>query len=144
MADTMIEDLGEDECLRLIAPGGVGRIAYQSRFGPAVLPVNYKLHDGAVLFRTAQDSSLDQDLETGIAGAEYRVAFEIDDIDIPGRRGWSVLIQGSAHRVRTEAERESVIEAGVEPWPGGQRELFVRIVPSRVTGRRVRPVETKS
>ena len=53
MTDKTIQDLGEDECLRLIAPGGVGRIAYQSRFGPAVLPVNYKWHDGAVLFRTA-------------------------------------------------------------------------------------------
>jgi nitroimidazol reductase NimA-like FMN-containing flavoprotein (pyridoxamine 5'-phosphate oxidase superfamily) len=138
MADTTIEDLGEDECLRLIAPGGVGRIGYQSRFGPAVLPVNYELHDGAVLFRTAHDSTLDEDLKTGITGAEYKVAFEIDNIDVPGRQGWSVLIQGAAHRVQTEAERESAMKAGIEPWPGGQRELFVRIVPSRVTGRRIR------
>jgi nitroimidazol reductase NimA-like FMN-containing flavoprotein (pyridoxamine 5'-phosphate oxidase superfamily) len=140
MADRVIEDLGEDECLRLMAQGGVGRIAYQSRFGPAVLPVNYKLHEGAVLFRTAQDSPLDEDLQTGIAGADYMVAFEIDDIDIPGRQGWSVLIQGSAHRVQGDAERASAMQAGVEPWPGGQRELFVRIVPSRITGRRVHPV----
>lgn len=138
MADTTIEDLGEAECLRLIAPGGIGRIAYQSRFGPAVLPVNYKLHDGAVLFRTAQASTLDEDLQTGITGADYKVAFEIDDVDVLGRQGWSVVIQGSAHRMQTEAERESAMEAGIEPWPGGRRELFVRIVPSRVTGRRVR------
>lgn len=138
MADSMFEDLGEDECLRLIAPGGIGRIAYRSRFGPAVLPVNYKLQDGAVLFRTARDSTLDEDLRTGITGAEYKVAFEIDDIDVPGRQGWSVVIQGAAHRVQTEAEHESALEAGIEPWPGGQRELFVRIVPSRVTGRRIR------
>jgi nitroimidazol reductase NimA-like FMN-containing flavoprotein (pyridoxamine 5'-phosphate oxidase superfamily) len=139
MADATIEELGEDECLQLIARGGVGRIAYQSRFGPAVLPVNYMLHEGAVLFRTAQHSPLDEDLQTGITDAEYRVAFEIDDIDIAGRQGWSVLIQGSAHRVETEAERVSAMEAGVEPWPSGQRELFVRIVPARITGRRIRP-----
>lgn len=140
MAGTTIEDLGEDECLRLIASGGVGRIAYQSRFGPAVLPVNYKLHDGAILFRTAQDSPLDEDLTTGITGADYRVAFEIDDIDTTARQGWSVLIQGSAHRVQTETERALALEAAIDPWPGGHRELYVRIVPSRVTGRRVRPV----
>jgi hypothetical protein len=35
MADTTIEDLGEGECLWLIATGGIGRIAYESRFGPA-------------------------------------------------------------------------------------------------------------
>jgi nitroimidazol reductase NimA-like FMN-containing flavoprotein (pyridoxamine 5'-phosphate oxidase superfamily) len=142
MADRIIEDLGQDECLRLMAQGGVGRIAYQSRFGPAVLPVNYRLHEGAVLFRTAQDSPLDEDLRTGISGADYKVAFEIDDIDIRGRQGWSVLIQGSAHRVQADAERASAMRAGVEPWPGGQRELFVRIVPSRITGRRIRQAGT--
>jgi len=52
MSDRMIESLGEAECLRLISPGGIGRIAYQSRFGPAILPVTYKLHEGAIVFRT--------------------------------------------------------------------------------------------
>jgi len=41
MSDRKIEHLDQDECLRLISPGGIGRIAYQSRFGPAILPVNY-------------------------------------------------------------------------------------------------------
>jgi hypothetical protein len=47
-----------------------------------------------------------------------------------------VLIQGPAHHV-SEAERESAERAGVEPWPAGERELFMRIVPNRVTGRRI-------
>lgn len=141
MVRHMIDDLDEAECLRLISPGGIGRIAYQSRFGPAVLPVNYRLHEGAIVFRTAEDSPLDEDLRTGIAGAEYKVAFEIDDIDLTGRRGWSVLVQGSAHHVRSAADRASAARAGVEPWPGGQRELFLRIVPSHVTGRRIHPAD---
>jgi hypothetical protein len=49
-----------------------------------------------------------------------------------------VLVQGSAHHVDSEAERASVSEAGVDPWPGGERELFVRVIPSRITGRRIR------
>jgi len=112
MSDRTIEELEEAECLRLIAQGGIGRIAYQSRFGPAVLPVNYKWHDGAVVFRTAQHSSMDQDLQTGIAGGDYKVAFEIDDIDTAGRQGWSVLIQGPAHHVEAEAERAAAVNAG--------------------------------
>jgi nitroimidazol reductase NimA-like FMN-containing flavoprotein (pyridoxamine 5'-phosphate oxidase superfamily) len=139
MSDRTIETLDEDECLRLISRGGIGRIAYSSRFGPAVLPVNYKLHDGAILFRTTQHGPLDEDLQTGIADADYVVAFEIDELDISERTGWSVLIHGPAHRVESEADRKSVEQAGVEPWPDGDRELFVRIVPSRVTGRRIRP-----
>ena len=139
MADRTIDELDEAESLRLISAGGVGRIAYMSRFGPAVLPVNYKWHNGAVVFRTARHSALDEDLQTGISGGDYLVAFEIDDIDVLGRQGWSVLIQGPAHHVEAESERQSAAAAGVEPWPAGERELFLRIVPNRVTGRRIKP-----
>jgi len=38
------ELLDEAECLRLISPGGVGRLAYSGRFGPTVLPVNYMMY----------------------------------------------------------------------------------------------------
>ena len=138
MTDRTITELDEAESLQLIAHGGIGRIAYESRFGPAVLPVNYQWHDGAIVFRTARHGALDEDLQTGIAGGEYKVAFEIDEIDTPGRQGWSVLIQGPAHHV-TEAERDAAIEAGVEPWPAGDRELFVRIIPTHITGRRISP-----
>ncbi|HYX57987.1 MAG TPA: pyridoxamine 5'-phosphate oxidase family protein [Streptosporangiaceae bacterium] len=139
MADRVIEELDEAESLRLISAGGIGRIAYMSRFGPVVLPVNYKWHDGAVVFRTTRHSRLDEDLQTGIAGGDYKVAFEIDAIDEIGRQGWSVLIQGPAHHVEGETERAAAEQAGVEPWPAGERELFLRIVPSRVTGRRIKP-----
>ena len=138
MADRVIEELDEAESLRLIAEGEIGRIAYTSRFGPAVLPVNYKWHDGAIVFRTARHSALDEDLQTGIAGGDYLVAFEIDDVDAPGRQGWSVLIQGPAQHVESKAERESATRAGVEPWAPGDRELFIRIVPHRITGRRIK------
>jgi nitroimidazol reductase NimA-like FMN-containing flavoprotein (pyridoxamine 5'-phosphate oxidase superfamily) len=139
MSDRAIETLDEDECLRLISPGGIGRIAYSSRFGPAVLPVNYKLHEGAILFRTTQHGPLDEDLQTGIADAEYVVAFEIDSLDVSERTGWSVLIQGPAHRVESDPDRKSAELADVQPWPDGDRELFVRIFPSRITGRRILP-----
>ena len=136
MADRVIEELDRDESLRLISPGGIGRIAYTSRFGPAVLPVNYQFQDGAILFRTAEHSTLDEDLRTGISGADYEVAFEIDEIDMAGQMGWSVLIQGPAHHV-TGPEREAVLASCVEPWAPGSRELLVRIRPSRITGRRI-------
>jgi nitroimidazol reductase NimA-like FMN-containing flavoprotein (pyridoxamine 5'-phosphate oxidase superfamily) len=138
MADRVIQELSEDQCLNLISGGGIGRIAYTSRFGPAVLPVNYALQDGAVVFRTAAHSPLDEDLQTGITDADYKVAFEIDSIDLASQCGWSVLIQGPAHHV-AGAEEEVVRRAGVQSWAPGDRELFVRIVPSRITGRRVGP-----
>jgi nitroimidazol reductase NimA-like FMN-containing flavoprotein (pyridoxamine 5'-phosphate oxidase superfamily) len=133
----VLQELDDAECLRLIASGGIGRIGYSGRYGPTVMPVNYQLYDGTIVFRTAQDSATDEDLRTGIANAEYKVAFEIDDFDATAQTGWSVLVQGSLHHVESEVERASVTTAGVEPWAGGDRNLFLRIVPTRITGRRV-------
>lgn len=137
-AQPVLETLDEAECMRLIAPGGIGRIAYSGRDDLTVLPVNYKLYEGTIVFRTAQGGATGEDLRTGMAGAEYRVAFEIDDFDQAAREGWSVLIQGPAHHVESATERASVSTAEVTPWPGGEREHFIRITPARVTGRRIR------
>lgn len=137
MSETVLEKLDESECLRLISPGGIGRLVFAGRWGLTVLPVNYVLHDGAILFRTAEDSPTDEDLRSGIAHAEYRVAFEIDEFDAEAREGWSVLIQGPAHHLDSDAERAEAIAAGVKAWPGGQREQFLSIRPARITGRRI-------
>ena len=139
----IMEVLDEAECLRLIAPGGIGRLVFAGRYDLTVLPVNYKLHRGAILFRTAQDSSTEEDLRTGIARAEYRVAFEVDAFDTVAGEGWSVLVQGPAHHLDSESERIQAQEAGVVPWPGGDREHFISITPARVTGRRIRREQTE-
>ena len=137
MADRVIEELDEDQCLKLISEGGIGRIAYVGRFDLTVLPVNYRLADGAILFRTAQDSPTGEDLRTGIAHADYKVAFEIDRFDEAVREGWSVLIQGPAHHIDSEAEQAAALAAGVDPWPSGEKDHFIRIAPARITGRRI-------
>jgi hypothetical protein len=136
--EPFLDRLDEAECLRLIAPGGIGRIVYMGRYGLTVLPVNYKLHQGSILFRTGQDSPTGEDLQTGIAHAEYQVAFEIDDIDPTAHEGWSVLIHGPAHQMTTDSERALVEESGVEPWGPGPKELAIRITPDRIAGRRLR------
>jgi nitroimidazol reductase NimA-like FMN-containing flavoprotein (pyridoxamine 5'-phosphate oxidase superfamily) len=116
----------------------VGRIAFSNALGIAVLPVNYRLHEGTIVFRTAQDTPMGEDLRTGISGAEFKVAFEIDQVDMAAREGWSVLIQGAAHHVDSETEQATARQSGVQPWPAGPREHFVRIIPSRIAGRRIR------
>ncbi|GAA3561097.1 hypothetical protein GCM10022419_047170 [Nonomuraea rosea] len=135
-ADPVLEVLEPGECLRLVAPGGIGRIAFGGSHGPTVLPVNYKLHDGAIVFRTARGGPMDQDLRTGLEGVEIKIGFQVDRIDEARREGWSVLIQGPAHHV-PEDEVAKVSDAGVSPWAGGERLLYIRIVPSRITGRRI-------
>ena len=136
-AGAVTEPLGEAECLRLLAAGGVGRIGYSGRFGPTILPVNFALHGQTIVFRTGQHSPMGEDLRTGMADAAYKVAFEVDEISPATREGWSILVQGAAHHVDSAAELAAVREAGVQPWPGGEKDLFIRIVPDRVTGRRI-------
>lgn len=133
-----MEQLSEAESLRLIGEAQVGRIGYTGRFGPVVLPVNYKLLDGSVVFRTVAGSPLGEDLRTGITDADYKVAFEIDEINPAERTGWSVLIQGGAHYLDDEEERAVAQQAGIDPWVGGERDVYVRIKPTVISGRRVR------
>ena len=134
----IVEMLDESECLRLVSTQVIGRLAFVGSFDLTVQPVNYRLVDGAILFRTAQDSLTGEDLRTGIEHAEYKVAFEVDSFDDQAREGWSVLIQGPAHHLDSAPERENALTAGVESWPGGEKEHFIKITPVRITGRRVR------
>ncbi|MFI7644284.1 pyridoxamine 5'-phosphate oxidase family protein, partial [Nonomuraea sp. NPDC049400] len=64
------------------------------------------------------------------------IAFEIDQIDETNREGWSVLVQGPAHHVAPD-EIGDVADADVTPWAGGERHLYIRIVPHQITGRRI-------
>ena len=133
-----MEELDEAECIRLLGLGVIGRLAFSGSYDLTVLPVNYRLVDGAILFRTAQDSQTGEDLRTGIAHADYKVAFEVDEFDEATREGWSVLVQGPAHHMDSPEEQAAVVAAGVETWPPGEKDHFIRITPERVTGRRVR------
>uniref|UniRef100_UPI0009EB5DE5 pyridoxamine 5'-phosphate oxidase family protein n=1 Tax=Nonomuraea pusilla TaxID=46177 RepID=UPI0009EB5DE5 len=136
MAHPTLEVLQEEECLRLISPGGVGRVAFSGSHGPTVLPVNYKVREGAIVFRTAPHGPMDEDLRTGLEGVEIKVGFEVDRIDEARHEGWSVLVQGAAHHVPPE-EAGDLAEAGISPWAGGARLLYIRILPTQITGRRI-------
>lgn len=138
ISEPIVEALDETECLSLVAGGGVGRIGYSSRFGPAVLPVNYVLYEGTIVFRTGLHSSMVADLQTGITDAEYNVAFEIDQMQPVTQEGWSVLVQGAAHFVDSDEELAAIARLSVHAWAGGPKEQFLRIVPTHVTGRRIR------
>jgi hypothetical protein len=135
--DPEVELLDEAECWRLIPDAGVARLAYSGQFGETVLPVVYKVHDGSLAFRVALGTTTDEDLRTGIQGASYRVAIEIDEVDDDAQEGWFVLVQGDADNLDSDEELSA---AGwpVRPQPGAPREHLVRITPTLLTGRRLR------
>ncbi|MET8978004.1 pyridoxamine 5'-phosphate oxidase family protein [Streptomyces sp. NPDC004539] len=128
---TRLVELTPNECRVLLATHGVGRLAVPTLEGPLVVPVNYGVVAGAVVYRTAPG--------TVLARADgCRVALEADRIDEAFSRGWSVLVRGLARRVTDPAEVLRLTEtAHSEPWAGGARELWLRIDTLAVTGRRI-------
>ena len=136
-ARRVVERLGAAECLELLASVAMGRLVYDSRYGPIALPVAYKTDAGSIVLGT-WDPVIDEDLRTGIAHAEYEVAVEADQFDYEAREGWFVLARGPAHHLDTEAERASIIDAGLEPWVEDIPAHFVRVNPTSIWGNRVR------
>ena len=127
----VLDDMREQECRQLIEAGGVGRVAFELAGRLSVVPVNFAIHDGSVVFRTAPTTAIGR-YGTG------PVAFEIDRIDEGMHEGWSVLISGTARQAGPE-ESEKLREAlTVEPWAGGEREVYIVITPEQVRGHRVR------
>jgi transcriptional regulator with XRE-family HTH domain len=127
-----LEPIEHTECAALIRAGGVGRVVFCEERGPVALPVNFRTLDGDVVFKTALNSALDSALERG------PISFEVDHIDEALVEGWSVLLTGWGHVVVDAAERGRIEELGVTPWAGGERRICVRIVPTGLTGRRIR------
>ena len=123
--------LTPDECWDLLSDHGIGRVALSSGAGPAILPVNYLVDAHSVVYRTSR---------TGAAAAAEggEVAFEADRVDEGDSEGWSVLVVGTAERIDAGTAARLVSQPGAKPWAAGVRDLWIRIVPARVTGRLIR------
>lgn len=127
-----LERLTPAECCRLLGRGGVGRIAFVAASGLTVLPVNYAASSGTVVLRTSAGSVI-------AAHGDAGVAFEADHLDEALGQGWSVLVRGRAHRVLRDGELRNLLrDCALSPWPTGERDLYIRIVPDQITGRRIR------
>jgi nitroimidazol reductase NimA-like FMN-containing flavoprotein (pyridoxamine 5'-phosphate oxidase superfamily) len=123
------------ECLSLLEPGGVGRVGFTSVEGVVILPVNYAVAGNTIVFRTAPDTLL-------AAYGNAPVSFEADRLDEACREGWSVLVQGHARKITSEHEVQRLEHAThLEPWAAGARDVYVRIMPAQISGRRVQQAE---
>lgn len=123
--------LSVDECLELLATHHFGRVAVDDDEGPAVLPVNYVLDRGSVVFRTDEGTKLDA------ATRRDRISFEVDHVDEDARTGWSVLVRGRAEEIAEPDELERVRQLPLEPFAGGERHRYVRLLSSSISGRRI-------
>ncbi|MGX4688043.1 helix-turn-helix domain-containing protein [Streptomyces sp. JNUCC 63] len=124
-------ELSQEECRTLLSTHGVGRLAVPTASGPVVVPVNYSVVDGAIVFRTAPGT-------TPYLASGCQVGFEVDCIDDASGEGWSVLVRGYARTVTDPDEiRRLTQRAYSTPWVGGERDVWMSIDARAVTGRRV-------
>ena len=126
-----LRTLSPAECFDLLEPGGVGRVGFAAADGIMILPVNFAVTRKTIVFRTAPDTLL-------AVYADGRVSFQADHLDEAVRAGWSVLVHGHAHKVTDEREVKRLEEGtNLEPWATGSRDVYVRITPARISGRRL-------
>lgn len=130
-----IAELDEAECRQLLATHSsrLGRLAFvedRDPDWPTVLPVNYALVDGTVLFRTFEGSKLYAALR------RQRVAFQVDAVDEDWQDGWSVLAVGTLDVVR-DTGLTAAADADLTSWAAGAADQLVRLDIDRITGRRV-------
>jgi transcriptional regulator with XRE-family HTH domain len=131
-ARPILAELDAVECRGYLAAGGIGRFLFMAPWGPAAIPVNFRMLGNDVVFRTGAHTSL-------VDGAQQpRVSFEVDHIDPVLGEGWSVLVSGEASLVTVPAELRAAAGLGIGPWAGGDRDIYIRISPRGISGRRIR------
>lgn len=128
---TWMELMSVERCWGLLAEEGVGRLAYLLAGEPEVVPINYAVDDRTIVFRSDAGTKL------SALDRNDMVAFEIDHIDAESSTGWSVLVKGRAQQVHDGSEIRRLGDLDLRPWPIGEKDVWMRIVPEAVSGRAV-------
>ena len=124
-----LETLTREECLELLRGSVVGRIGYVADGMATIIPVNFALFDGDIVFCTAKGSTLSW------LSLRGRLAFEADESSPGDHEGWSVLVRGVAREV-TDPEELAVLRRGhLRSWLRSPHEHWVRISIEAISGR---------
>lgn len=133
MAQRALNVLTTDECLALLRKSRVGRLVYLDDLGPVAVPVNFALIDGDVVFRVSGGTNQ-------AAMNQPSVAFEVDHIQDDERSGWSVIVRGKGQEVPLHEVPQLLRDSAGNfpaPWANGVHNVWLRITPEKVTGRRL-------
>lgn len=130
---TSMQVLDVDECLRLLDrhPTRLGRVGFCTiDAGVVILPVNYRVWRGSVVFCTNPGSKL------WAARDGARLAVEVDDVDVAWQDGWSVLVKGVGREVVDPDELDGIRALGLSAWAGATAHV-VEVMPTAISGRRI-------
>lgn len=124
--DGDIQELSDLECWEILRRNELGRLAFHLLDEVYIVPINYVVDGGGILFRTAEGSKL---LGVVLNG---NVAFEVEEVGAEMAR--SVVVRGEARQL-DEHEAHRVEQLPLHNWVPGLRYEVVEVVPKVVTGR---------
>ena len=129
-ANVWIDELGTDQCWRLLERCAVGRLGFAAEGEQLILPVNYIVDGHCIVVRTGRTVMLEA------LGRGATVAFEVDGADAVSETGWSVLVKGHASEMDPPGT-PGTPPLTLRPWASGQRDHWLCIMPWSVTGRAI-------
>ena len=135
---TFLVDIKPKTCAELLEAATLGRLGVILDGRPEIFPVNhvYDRVSGCVVFPTNDRTKLHAALDWPW------VAFEVDGVDDSDTSGWSVLVVGRAEEITDPEEITRLTGQRHVPWRADSAVHWLRIVPSKVTGRRICASET--
>jgi hypothetical protein len=130
---TYLVDIDLEGCQELLASAALGRLGVIVDGRPEVYPVNHVFdrETGCVAF----PSRVDRKHRAALNWPS--VAFEVDGVSEDGDSAWSVLVVGPAEPITDPDVIERLARARRPLWVGGPTVQWLRIVPERITGRRI-------
>jgi uncharacterized protein len=130
---TYVVDMHPNDCAQLLASSSLGRLGVIVAGRPEIFPVNHVYdHDkGCVAFPTNDGTKLRAALDWPW------VAYEVDGVAADGEAGWSVLVVGRAEEITDEAEIARLEGRRRVTWRAGAGVTWLRIVPAKMSGRRI-------
>jgi nitroimidazol reductase NimA-like FMN-containing flavoprotein (pyridoxamine 5'-phosphate oxidase superfamily) len=129
----IIQELGRDECLVLLATERLGRLGVVVDGVPLVLPMQFVLDGETVVLLTNKGTKTFHVPLTS-------VSFEVDSVDWEKGVGWSVLVQGFGEDISTSIDEQSehLRSLVTHSWAPPPADRWLKIIPRTITGRRIR------
>jgi uncharacterized protein len=124
-----LETLTREECLELLQRAVVGRIGYVADGLAIILPVNFTVLDGDIVFCTARGRKLSW------LSLRGRLSFQADESRPADHEGWSVLVHGVAREVTDPGELAVLRRRPLRSWLRSPEEHWVRIGVESISGR---------
>jgi hypothetical protein len=123
-----LQQLPEEEALRLLGSATYGRIVFTAGGLPTIRPVIHLLDQGDIVVRTHFGSAALENASPVV------VAYEADLIDPVERIAWSVIVTGRAHLIDDADEVARYDEILDESWIANPNTHMIRIEPEVITG----------